>query len=112
MSSHFSDALVLRHPYTKAYFGIERPASMRSSHWVAGELFSFFNCPDKAMQNEIENNGFVYEAREPYQHLDQGRPAEIFRQVFIREKTRGPFTYYGKARREERYDDHRNKIFW
>jgi hypothetical protein len=96
--------------YTKKDFGIGKGGSMRTDHIVGGELYSFFTI-DGDMHNKREDDGFVYEGRNPYNLIDDGAQTDLRRHVFTREKPRGSYAYLGKGSYERRYSPTQNKVF-
>jgi hypothetical protein len=104
--------LTIGQQYKKADFGITGNAVKQWSEITAGgELFTFFS-NESHYKNIIEEDGFVYEGRGAYALIPEGVQSDLHRHVFLKKEHGSYYTYLGKGRYEQRYDDRRNKIFW
>ena len=99
----------LNQSYTKKDFGINPPLSRGAEHIVHGELYTFFTNNDK-FDNKWDGKDFIYECFGDYVVMEVGKKSTVQRHVFVRENETEPFTYYGKAKYEERYSNDKNRI--
>jgi len=103
--------LIIGKQYKKSDFGISGIVKQWSEITVGGELYTFFSV-DSKYTNIKEDDGFVYEGRGKYALIPQGVKADLHRQVFFKNEKGPYYTYYGRGRYEQRYDEKHNKIFW
>jgi hypothetical protein len=96
--------------YRKEDFDI--PASVEGfqgvDYIVGGNLFSFFKRKEK---NENQEDGFVYWVGKPFVLIPSNEKTDLHRHIFFLDGGER-YTYLGKSRYEERYDDDHNKAFW
>lgn len=102
--------LLIGQKYRKADFGITGIEKRWSEITVAGELFTFFSIFDN-YNNNIEDDGFVYEGRGSYALIPFKIEVDLHRHVFLKEEKGSYYTYLGIGKYEKRYDEMRNKIY-
>jgi hypothetical protein len=103
--------LTIGRQYRKSDLGISGFVRRWSEITVCGELCTFFSM-DNGFADIIENDGFVYEGRGEYVLIPHGTQTSLQRHVFFRNEAGEAYTYLGKGKYEQRYDENRNKIFW
>jgi len=94
--------------YTRKQFGISK-GDTRTDQIIEGELCSFFG---RKMRNKEDVDGFIYEARRPYNLIQHGK-TNLHRHVFYKEKGKtDKYRYLGESVYEERHSKTQNKAFW
>jgi len=103
--------LTIGQPYKKRSFNIFFPASLKSDHIVAGELYSFFNDEGGKDDNIRRQDSFIYEVHANYQLIPPGGNTNLHRHIFIRLNNSSDYEYFGESYREENYSTYQNEAF-